>query len=164
MKTPELQRLIPVDRIGAGLETVVEATEQECGQLAGRLNVPAVSALTCRFRLRLLPGGIVAAQGELHARLTRTCVLTLDDFETELTEKFSLRFVPQGQESEDFDPEAEDEVPYSAAVIDLGEAAVEQLALTLDPYPRAPGAELPSEQTQPASSPFSPLASLRVRH
>ena len=41
-----------------------------------------------------------------------------------------------------FDELAEDIEPLAGTHIDAGEAAAEQLALELDPYPRAPGAEL----------------------
>ena len=42
-------------------------------------------------------------------------------------------------------------------VLDLGEAAAEQLALSLDPYPRAPGAELPEVATEAEANPFAAL-------
>ena len=85
--------------------------------------------------------------------VVRTCVVSLDDFETTLEEDFRVRFVPAGTETDNPDPEAEDEIPFAGTVIDLGEAAAEQLALSLDPYPRKPGAELP--ESEPA---------LRTRH
>ena len=44
-----------------------------------------------------------------------------------------------------------------AGTIDLGEAAAEQLALALDPYPRAPGAVLEMEE-EPEAAPFAALA------
>ena len=50
-----------------------------------------------------------------------------------------MRCVPAGQESDDADPEAPDEIGYADGMLDLGEAAAEQLALALDPYPRSAG-------------------------
>ena len=46
--------------------------------------------------------------------------------------------------------------------IDVGEAVAEQLALALDPYPRAPGASFAEggESEQPEDSPFKVLAGL----
>ena len=68
------------------------------------------------------------------------------------------------QESDDADPEALDEIPYADGMLDLGEAAAEQLALALDPYPRAPGAALPEIADEAeAHRPFAALASLRRR-
>jgi hypothetical protein len=152
--TPELHRPVVVAGIGpAGVEMEVVATAAECAAVAARLEVPAILELACRFRLRRVAEG-VAAEGRLRARLVRTCVVSLEDFEDVVGEEFVLRFVPAGTESEEIDPEAEDEVPYSGGAIDLGEAAVQQLALALDPYPRRPGAELPGEA--PGDAPAMP--------
>ena len=72
---------------------------------------------------------------------------------------FQLRFVPVGAESDDTDPESEDEIPYAGGVLDLGEAAAEQLALALDPFPRKPGAALPDDDSRALRAyPFAKLA------
>ena len=68
-----------------------------------------------------------------------------------------MRFVVEEQADEDIDPESEDEIVYDGSTIDLGEAATEQLALGLDPYPRKPGATLDDEADAPSSSPFAVL-------
>ncbi len=169
--TPELHRPVKLERIGAaGLAVTVEATPAECAALAQRLAIPAVASLLCRFMLRPGTGGAIEATGTLHARLTRTCVLTLEDFDTDLAEDFVLRFVPEGHESDDPDPERPDEIGYAGESLDLGEVAAEQLALALNPYPRAPGASLPEldgdgpaegDGAAPAPNPFGALAKLR---
>lgn len=158
----ELERLVPLDRVGArGTEIVVEATEAERTALARRLGIPAVERLLCRFRLRRSAPGILDADGMLEARVVRTSVVTLDDFAQDVAEAFQLRFVPAGQESGDEDLEAPDEIAYEGTALDLGEAAAEQLALALDPYPREPGAVVPEESGEPAPAPFAALARLR---
>lgn len=142
--TPEFSRVVPRSRISpAGLDTTVDATPAECAALATRLRLPAVHSLSCRFRLRPAPAEAVAAEGWLSARVTQTCVVSLDDFDTTVSEHFTLRFVQPGTESNDLDPDAEDEIPFAHDSIDLGEAATEQLALALDPWPRKPDANLP---------------------
>lgn len=142
--TPEFHRPTPADRVGAnGLDVTVEANAAECAALARRMKLPAVNDLRCSFRLKRLAGPVIQAEGRLHAALVQTCVVTLDDFPATLDESFRVRFVPAGTESDDPDPEADDEIGYAGGVLDLGEAAAQQLALSLDPYPRAPGAELP---------------------
>lgn len=158
----ELSRSVLVDRIPqAGLEQRVEASAAECAAVAARLRLPAVAALACRFRLLPL-SGMVRAEGSLRAAVTRVCVVTLDEFPQEVAEDFTVRFVPAGTESDE-DPESEDEIPYEAGLIDLGEATIEQLALTLDPYPRKPGATLPEGAEEQEESPFAALARLRTR-
>lgn len=151
---PELHRPVPVAEIGpSGLDTMVEASPAECAALARRMGIPAVLSFTCRFHLARVVGSAVAARGRLAASVVRTCVVSLDEFETEVQEDFRVRFVPAGTETDNPDPEAEDEIPFAGTVVNLGEAAAEQLALALDPYPRKPGAELP--ESEPA---------LRTRH
>ena len=174
--TPEFSRPFTLDRLGAATaEETVTATPEECAALARRLAIPAVASLACRWRLRRGAGGRIGAKGWLSARLVRECVVTLDEFTADASEKFHLSFVPAGKESDDLDPEAEDEVAYEGDVIDLGEATVEQLALSLDPYPRKPsaavldpamlGAALPHiEDAAESKFPFAVLARRKPGH
>ena len=162
---PELHRPVAVERIGpAGLDVLVEASTGECAALAQRLNLPAVLELTCRFRLERDSAGDLLAYGNLVARVVQTCVVSLEDFTADLHERFAVRCVPEGDESDDPDPEALDEITYCDGTLDLGEAAAEQLALALDPYPRAPDAVLPDVADEPATGPFDALEIFRRRH
>ena len=144
---PEVSRRIPISRIGAGFEQSIEASPEECRRLAQRLGVPAVASLRCRFRLDARGDGRIDAEGDLRAELTRICVVSLEPFETTLSDRFVLHFVPQdsigGGEILEIDPDAADEVGYDGGQLDLGEAACEQLALILDPYPRMPHLGMP---------------------
>jgi uncharacterized metal-binding protein YceD (DUF177 family) len=141
--TPEFSRPIAVRRVGpAGLDLTVEADAAERARLAARLRLPAIAALSCRFRLLPAGKGAVAAECWLTAQVTQTCVLSLDPFDTAVTDHAFLRFVPAGTESDEIDPDSTDEIPFDNDTIDLGEAATEQLALVLDPFPRKPGASL----------------------
>lgn len=159
---PELHRPILIDRIGPdGLDIVVEATPAECAALAERMNLPAVSALSCEFHLEWENETRVVARGHLRTTVVQTCVVSLEDFEAAVDERFRVRFVPSGEEDETIDPDADDEIPYEGRVLDLGEAAAEQLGLALDPYPRMPGAELPDLEEEESTHPFAGLASLR---
>jgi len=160
----ELSRPFALDRIGAaGAEVVVEAGPDELAPLGRRLMIPAVNRLLCRFRLRRAGDAVIAATGTLEAEVVRECVLTLDEFPQEMREDFTVEFVPSGSETDDPDPESPDQIPYEGGAIDLGEAAVEQLALALDPYPKKPGAEESplGEEEQPG--PFAGLAALRPK-
>ena len=161
---PELSRPVLAERIGAAPSAIrVEANAEECRALAARMRIPAVLGLSCDFQLRREGAETIHAEGSLSARVVQACVVTLDEFEAEVTEAFTVRFVPEGAESPEIDPEAEDEIPYRGRTIDLGEAASEQLALALDPYPRRPGALLP-EAEAPPPGPFAGLGTPRQRH
>ena len=163
--TPELHRPVAVDRIGpAGLDMTVEATGEECAALARRMNLPAVLELTCVFRLEHDTSGALLAHGHLSAHVVQTCIVSLDDFAALVDERFTVRCVPDGHESDDVDPADLDEISYVEGILDLGEAAAEQLALALDPYPRAPDAELPELTEDPEPQPFVALEALRRRH
>ena len=126
--------------------------------------LPEVRALWCRFRLVPLGAHHPRAEGWLRARAMRECVVSLELFEAETEEHFAVRFVPAGTESEEADPDSEDEIGYAAGEIDLGEAAVEQFALVLDPWPRKPGAALPAAAADPEEGPFAALARRKPPH
>ncbi len=153
----ELSRPFPVDRTGEGIRFDVEAKPAEREAVARRMGLVSIASLTCSFELKREPGHVMRANGALRADVVQTCVVTLEPFEAVVAEDFTVRFVPEGQESEEVDIESEDEVPYAGGVIDLGEATSEQLALALDPFPRRPGAELPEEEVEQAEGPFAAL-------
>lgn len=157
----EFSRPLAVDRVGASPAVqTVEARPEELGPLAARMMIPAVKRLACRFRLRRVPGGVIEAEGELEAEVSQVCVLTLDEFDQEVAEAFTVHFVPAGTETDDPDPDLPDQIPYEGGAVDLGEAAAEQLALALDPYPKKPGAVSPEAGVGEAEAPFAALAGL----
>ena len=94
----EMPRPVPVDRIGAGSVETVEATLAECSAIAGRLMVPSLESLHCRWVLRPSRDGSVEAEGSLYARLHQDCVVSLEPFGVEVVEEFAVRFVVAHQE------------------------------------------------------------------
>ncbi|MBB2188191.1 DUF177 domain-containing protein [Gluconacetobacter liquefaciens] len=179
MKT-EFSRRLAVGRIGAaGREMEIEADAAERAALARRFGLPAIHALSCRYRLTLGRRDEVLAEGWMTAEVEQECVLTAEPFVSVLTAEIVARLVPaeRFREDEELDPEAVDEIPYENDTIDLGELTAEELSLALDLYPRRPGAMLPDEighvdvpPTNPEGaedaeegrpSPFAGLAALR---
>lgn len=159
--TPEFHRPLSLDRIGTlGLDMTVEAKPAECAALAERMNLPGVLTLSCVFHLIRESRDKVLARGMLRATVTQTCVVSLEEFDATIEDVFQVRFVPAGEESEDVDPESDDEIPFEGNIIDLGEAAAEQLGLALDPYPRMPGMEMPDIEEDPEPHPFAALRRL----
>lgn len=184
--SPELSRRIPFSRLGSGLDETVEASAAERKALAVRLGIPEIETLICRFRLTPSESRSVLAEGHLSAKVTQVCVITSQPFEDVLAETFFLKFIPVADMPEDefdidsIDLDGPDEVPHDGKALDIGEAAAEQLALMLDPYPRKPGAGLenavdvaPAEGEEGAelsgegpygprrSNPFSVLSALK---
>ena len=145
LPTPEFSRLISVARLGGDpAKYRVAATPAEAAALATRFGLSAIRDLQAEVFLRRLPGGDVAFAAEFRAIVTQICVVTLAAFEAELKDAFTLLYRP-GIDDDDADRIAleaiEDEIvePLAGDVIDIGEAVAQQLALVLDPYPRAPG-------------------------
>jgi uncharacterized metal-binding protein YceD (DUF177 family) len=158
---PEFYRPLSLDRIGQlGLDMTVEATPAECSALAVRMNLPAVLAVSCTFHLIRESRDKILARGVLRAQVRQTCVISLEEFDAPLQEVFQVRFVPVGEEGDDIDPDSDDEIPFEGNLIDLGEAAAEQLGLALDPYPRMPGVEMPEIEDDPEPHPFAALRRL----
>ena len=160
------------------LRVKLTATEAECNALAKQDNLPAISNLTAQFEVTTAGRGIFLVTGEVRARVTQICVVSLDPFETDIVQAVELSFAsPQDVERAEAayakrheeDPDAEDipepPDPIINGRIDLGAVAAEQLVLGLDPYPRKPGAEFPVELSQVGEiaevSPFAALAKLR---
>jgi len=121
--------------------------------------LPAIQSLECSFDLAPeADGATIAVKGRLRAQVTRICVVSAEEFETMVEDEFEVRFVPEGTERDDPDPDLADEIPYTSDAIDLGEATTEQLGLALDPYPRMMDAEIPGSEDDESISPFAVLA------
>jgi hypothetical protein len=168
--TPELSRPIKLSRIRrAGLVTLVRATPEECAAVAARMGLAAIQSFECRFDLATREDGVtIVGHGRLRAEITQTCVVSAEDFTSLVEDEFDVCFVPEGAESDNPDPDLPDEIPYASDAIDVGEAAAEQLALLLDPYPRIDGAAVPMLEDDDDPSPFSiltrPAAPDRTTH
>jgi len=142
----------------------IEAKPAELTALATLFNLPDIQTLRGHFTLTHQRAGTITAHLTLSARLTQTCVVTLEPFESDLHESTELLFVPAASIKEsaeiDLDPEtleAPDEIPYTAETIDLGAVLAEQLALSLNPYPKKPGATLEPTTDNHPQNPFAAL-------
>ena len=154
-----------------------DAGPAERRALARRFGLEALDAFGASGGL-VKEGGEFVLEGRLRAALVQTCVVSLDPVAQTLDEPVRLRFrrLPAAAASvvpeEDLDPEAEDVVPLSGNVLDLGEVLAEEFGLVLDPYPHAadayavlpemlgPGVSFGEAAPEPAR-PFAALASLK---
>lgn len=158
---PEFSRLLPLGLVGPeGRREVLEADEVERAALARRFGIPAVERLRAELLLRPEADGALRVEGRLAAAVVQLCVVTLEPVAQRVEEAVALRLLPPGREPQD-EPDEPDEVATRSGVADLGEAVAEQLALALDPYPRAPDAALPAEASDAAEHPLAALAKLR---
>lgn len=171
--TPEFSRPVPVDQIGGGESArEIEANPAERAALARRLGLRSLDRLTASLRLRRLPDGLIRLSGRFAADVVQNCVVTLEPVAGHCSETLAMRFGDADPASIEAEIEVEslaedDPEPIVGGCIDLGEAVVQQLAVSLDPYPRAPGAKVPTalsgeneDGTAPDSA-FAALAKLR---
>ena len=171
---PELEFSFPVDVSQlppTGRDYEITANDTERKRIADRLDLLEVKKLTATINVGPALGGFVEANGTLQADVVQRCIVTLDPVPATIVEKFQERYSRGPQPKvEDLDLSNDDELLdyLSGETLDLGELAVEQLALFLDPYPRVPGAVFQGPPMQePASdlgrvSPFAVLAKLKT--
>jgi len=164
---PEFSR--PVRLAPEPREVVLDASPAERAALALRFGILGLHALSARLALRPETGGTIRVRGTLSAEVEQACVVTLEPVRQRVEAALDLRILGEGEMPADEDPDSPDEIESQGGTVDLGEAVAEQLALALDPYPRAEGAELPEfdppEAPEPATperpNPFAGLAKLR---
>ncbi len=181
----EIERMVDLDKMGAGGSTALEVTpsESERAALARRFGFLGLPAFSARATVDRRAGGQVVVEGRLRGRIVQACILSLDPVTQELDETFRIVF-RQGL-AEELDAENGETVlsaqvdapePLAGNMLDVGEIVAEQLALAADPYPRRPGVKLEDVLPKPRNAgnegrragksdgrrhPFAGLAALR---
>jgi len=173
-RTNEFSRPVAIESIGPKAQVRrIEAGVGERRALAERFGLPAIERLSASIELSRPGGDMVLAKGHLVADVVQSCVVTLEPVPAHVEADFACRYAGGARpEAEvDLDPLAEDEIEaVTGAQIDIGETVAQQLAVALDPYPRAPGAAWPHEQPQDSAvepdgrrKPFAGLEKLKKR-
>ena len=175
MMTPEFSRTIDVSRLPPeGRNESFSASPEECAALQERFGVDAFLSLQVDVSVQPWKRGGCRVRGTAKAVLTRTCVVTLDQFDSTLEVRLDRLFSDRpavrvdGQEivvSVDDD----DIGQIVDGEVEVGELAVEELLLELDPHPRKPGAEFKPQaandsggQDEPVrNNPFAVLKQLK---
>ena len=174
--TGTFKRPVKVDKVKSkGLRENIKATDQECLQLAEQMSVNKVGGLA--FNCILMPwkkSGVELA-GTMTATVEEICVVTVEPFTTEISQEVK-RYFEVARQSKAQNPlldleSIEDDVPdlIENSVIDIGDVAVETLALCLSPHPRKPDAVFTDHvESAPETSdrtgrenPFSVLKALK---
>ncbi|MEJ0096749.1 MAG: DUF177 domain-containing protein [Bauldia sp.] len=115
-----------------------------------------------------MPGGGIAVEGHILADIVQTCVVSLVPLAAHIDETFAIRFVrdrsrlPKPGLEIVVDPEQPDRPScWNGPTLDIGALVEEYFVLAIDPYPRAPGAELPAAlAVDPDAAEVSPFAAL----
>jgi hypothetical protein len=151
-----------------GLHLDIEADAAVRAAVAAAAGVNEVPQLTAGFDVARHGRDGLHVVGTVSARVRQTCVVTLDPVENEIAEGIDLVFVSPSalgalaNEVNLATEAVEPPEPLIDGVVDLGVIATEFLMLSIDPYPRKPGAVFEPPQTADAGShPFAALAALR---
>lgn len=170
--TPEFSR--PVDlTIGRTVASMsIAATAVERTALARRMAVEAIDRLEADLTLEFLPGkDRLRLSGRLKAVVRQACIVTLEPVDAAIDESFAVVYAGSVEDAAEVsiesagDPagDAAWDEPCPGSVLDVGEAVAQQLALAIDPYPRAPGAvadPAAGGADTTASRPFAALSSM----
>lgn len=158
-----------LDQIHDGGRLDLVADDEERRTVAKRLGLSSLNRLEAHVCLERT-GEVVRARGRLLAALDQSCVVTGEPVAAHVDEPFAMLFTPEPNAAAP-DEEIElgeadcDVVFYDGALIDLGGALADTLALSLDPYPRSAGADAALKEagvmTEEQASPFAVLAKLR---
>ena len=179
-RRPEsITRVLAVDTVAeSGLDVAVYASEAERAALAEACGLASVQEFVASLHVRKLDRIRFNVTGNLHARVTQTCVVSLEPFESSVEAEIDVDFAPAqaiGQLSHQKIPEggspaavfqAGDDPPDPIVdgKIDLGALATEFLVLNLDDYPRKPGVTFDApDMGGDAPEENSPFAILRRR-
>ncbi len=146
-----------------GMAVHVVATEEECAALAKDFKLPAIRSLKGDYRLTGSAKGVHVA-GTVTSEITQVCVVTLEEFDSTVTEAVEVDFAePHGMPAEPPTEMHEYEPPDEIVNghVDLGALTAEFLALGLDPYPRKPGVDFEFKDDREKESPFAALGKLK---
>lgn len=168
--TPELTRPVLLENIDAqGFETEIVATAEEREKLAERFSLLEIGDLRARTRLTWLNGRRgLRLWAHLSAQVTQSCVVSLEPVEETVDDEVEIDFelVRDGAtEREIVVTTAKEAEPLEGDTLDIGEVISEELALSLNPYPRhadcdVEGAPEP-ESAEERPRPFEKLARIR---
>jgi uncharacterized metal-binding protein YceD (DUF177 family) len=157
-----------------GLHRDLEADQAIRNAVADVGGLREVLSVQASFDVTPKSGGRFHVAGHVRARVGQTCVVTLEEMETDIDEPIDLTFAPSEQipqmaalvdEAEASDEETPDPPePIENGIIDLGRVATDALYLAVDPYPRKPGAvfEPVVEAADPEDHPFAALRALKA--
>ncbi len=158
---------VPQD--GRTLALIADETARR--QIAELADLIELRELAADLKVRRWRSDGLAVSGHLAATVVRTCVVSLEDFESNLATDLARRFRPerQGEGTDEIviEPETDDPPdPLPAEGVDLAAFVVEEFMLTLEPHPRKPDVEFAAPESQAngeedtAAHPFAALESL----
>lgn len=161
----------------SGAQLVLKPTAAERNRIAAWLGIEALETLEAVVKLTRSASGRYLYRGHFDADLVQACVVTLEPVPAHLSEDFERSFqiappIPHGAQRRGRKTAAAEEIQFvdpddnapemlESPVIDIAAPLLEELSLSLDPYPRKAGVEFVQPEEAPAQAPDSPFAVLR---
>jgi len=150
----------------AGGDREFVATESERAAIVEEFGLVELRSLAGHLHLKR-SGDLVTIEGRIVAEAVQSCVVSLQPVVERIDQAFTRRLM-RGQPAEPSTVEetieiGEDDPPdvFAGDSIDVGLVLLEEFALALDPYPRAPGVEFVVPLEAAADEPDSPFAVLK---
>jgi hypothetical protein len=143
------------------------ASAAERAAIAAYFGLVSLDALSLSYELKPAGGGRMRAQARLRAALGQDCVVSGDPVAQRVDETFELEFWPEAEiaalAGDKPDMDADPPEPIRGGRVDFSGPAMELLGLSLDPYPRKPGAsfEPPDDAVAQRPHPFGALSKLK---
>jgi len=153
-----------------GTPVSIEANAAECEAMAEALGILKVAKASAEFVITPFRKTGFKIVGEVKAEVEQACVVSLEPVPEVISEPVDLRFLPESEiepvsDEVEVDLSTEDPPePIVGSSVDLGVLTTEFVAVGLNPYPRAPGAEFTAliEDDGSDDVPPSPFAGLSV--
>ena len=177
--TPPLQRVHAVRELAglAGRKLRFSATEAERGRIVADFDLLSLDRFDIAYEIAALGKDGWSLRGRIDAALAQACVVSLAPAPSVVKAPFERVFSPGAvnpfdvSDAEvDVDLDEDDPPEPLGDAIDVAAAALETLALSLDPYPRAAGVAFAGASARPrdaapieetAPKPFASLAALK---
>ena len=163
-------------------ETItIEPDAGSLNAIAGAYDLLGINDLKAEFTLKPYRKEGIRVVGTIDADISQTCGVSLEAFDSKLTLDVDRTFEPvssKPRRARDLNEDGEIEIDLESldppdvivdGVLDLGAVICEELALSLDPFPRKPGIEFESDETGDGTeeeetekpSPFAALEALK---
>lgn len=157
--------MVRINQIGAGLKRRLEPDADARKRIARALDLQGLENFAAEIDVTPTPSSSAwTLKGRVTAHAVQTCGLTLEPLPVDVDRRFSIQLAesaPQDDGEIEVTLDEDDADLIEEGKIDLGQYAVEQLALSLDPFPRKAGAEFVQPEEPSEISPFAALKALK---
>ena len=168
----EFTKILQTESLGDSAKHVrLEANSDERAALADRFELRAVESLVGNLIIERIKGSeLIRVRGRISAEISQACVVSGKIVVSTIEERVNERFGQSNKTGFEVELSVEEDPPEQIenGEIDLGETIVQYLGVAIDPYPRAPGAEIPQQyqlemetDVEIRKNPFEVLTSVR---